>query len=50
MDISEGFQIERPNVFIPWSTSPRELMTLFRDLDLKQVNNSYIVAQPTVSV
>jgi hypothetical protein len=45
MDISEGFQIEQPNVFIPWSTSSRERMTLFRDLDLKQVNNNYIVTQ-----
>jgi hypothetical protein len=45
MDISEGFQIEKPNVFVPWSTSSRELVTMFRDLALKQVNNSYIVTQ-----
>ena len=45
MDVSEGFQIEKPNVFVPWSTSSRELVTMFRDLDLKQVNNDYIVTQ-----
>ena len=45
MDISAGFQIEKPNVFVPWSTSSRELVTMFRDLDLKQVNNNYIVTR-----
>jgi hypothetical protein len=45
MDISEGFQIEQPSILIPWSTSSRELTTNFRDLDLKQVNNNYIVTQ-----
>lgn len=45
MDISEGYQIEQPNVFVPWSTSSRELMTLFPDLDLKKVKTNYIVTQ-----
>lgn len=37
MDISTGFQIEQPKVFIPWGCSPSELRRLFVGHSLEEV-------------
>jgi len=37
MDISTGFQIEQPRVFIPWGCSPSELRRLFAGHSLERI-------------
>lgn len=48
-DITQGFQIENPKVFVPWSTNPSDLKALFRHSffkrTLKKVTKTYYVAE-----
>jgi len=37
MDISTGFQIEHPKIFIPWGCSPSELQRLFVGHSLERI-------------
>ena len=37
MDISTGFQIERPKIFVPWGCSPSELQRLFTGHSLERI-------------
>jgi hypothetical protein len=45
MDISRGFQIERPEIFVPWETSEAELQQLFIGLPLRHVTHGYFTTQ-----
>jgi hypothetical protein len=45
MDISSGFQIEQPNIFIPWGISEAELVKLLRESNLRRVTDGYFVIQ-----
>jgi len=48
MDISNGFQIEQPNIFVPWRITESELLALGGD-GLHNVTRGYYTA-PCVSV
>jgi hypothetical protein len=48
MDISTGFQIEQPNIFVPWRITEPELLALGGD-GLHHVTRGYYTA-PCVSV
>ena len=41
MDISQGFQIEQPDLFIPWKISETELERLFEGQQLRHVTQGY---------
>jgi hypothetical protein len=43
MDVSRGFQIEQPNIFISWGISEAELEEVFSGLDLRRVTDGYFV-------
>lgn len=47
MDLSQGFQIERPNVFVPWDISETQLQQGFEELQLRRVTNGYFTAHCT---
>jgi hypothetical protein len=41
MDISKGFQIEQPELFIPWKVSETELQKIFGGQLLRHVTHGY---------
>jgi hypothetical protein len=41
MDLSRGFQIEEPNVFVPWDTTEAQFQQTFGRLHLRQQNHGY---------
>jgi len=41
MDLTSGFQIESPNVFVPWDISEAELKSLLDEHGLRQVTHGY---------
>jgi len=41
MEIGKGFQIDNPEIFIPWDISERELTDLFNGHELKHVTTGY---------
>jgi len=41
MDVSKGFQIESPSVFVPWGISEAELLTLVAVTNPKKVTDGY---------
>jgi hypothetical protein len=41
MDINRGFQIEQPNIFVPWKIDEKTLTDLFNGKDLKHVTTGY---------
>ena len=41
MDINNGFQIEKPNIFVPWKIDEKTLTDLFNGKDLKHVTAGY---------
>ncbi len=45
MDISEGFQIEQPNIFVPWEISSEELTVVFSGHGLRRVVDNYFVIE-----
>lgn len=46
-DLRTGFQIERPNVFIPWDIKQNELRELFEGKELRQVASGYYTSKCT---
>ncbi len=47
MDLSKGFQIEEPNVFVPWDTSEVQFQQSFERLQLRRVTDGYFTTQCT---
>ena len=41
MDIDKGFQIDQPNIFVPWDIDEKTLTDLFKVQDLKHVTTGY---------
>ena len=41
MDIDKGFQIDRPNIFVPWDIDEKTLKDLFKGQELKHVTTGY---------
>ena len=41
IDINKGFQIDKPNIFVPWKIDEKTLVELFKEQDLKRVTNGY---------
>ncbi|MEW6557444.1 MAG: hypothetical protein AB1349_08835 [Elusimicrobiota bacterium] len=41
MNINEGFQIDKPNVFVPWEIDEQGLINLLEDYGLKKVKDGY---------
>jgi hypothetical protein len=44
MDLSKGFQIEQPDVFVPWDTPESQFQERFEALDLRRVTHGYFTA------
>jgi hypothetical protein len=47
MDISRGFRIEQPEIFVPWGASEAELQQLFVGLPLRLVTQGYFTISCT---
>ena len=47
MDLSKGFQIEQPHVFVPWHTPETEFLDGFRGLHLRLVTHGYFTTHCT---
>ncbi len=47
MDISRGFQIELPELFIPWKISPSRLQRMFAGRVLRRVSENYFTTSCT---
>ena len=41
MNIQSGFQIDTPNIFVPWNINAGQLETLFKDHKLNHVTTGY---------
>lgn len=47
MDITKGFQIEKPNIFVPWEIDEKGLIEIFKGDSLKKVTVKYYTASCT---
>jgi hypothetical protein len=47
MDLLEGFQIEEPNVFVPWDTAETQFQQCFEGLHLRRVTDGYFTTHCT---
>ena len=47
MDISKGFQIEEPNVFVPWGTPEAQFQQRFEGLQLRRLSDGYLTTHCT---
>ncbi len=47
MDVVSGFQLEQPQVLVPWSISEKELQDLFLGRELRRVTDGYFVTRCT---
>lgn len=47
INLTKGFQINKPNIFIPWDIDENTLMDLFKDNQLKRVTNGYYTTNCT---
>jgi hypothetical protein len=47
IDLTNCFQIYKPNIFIPWDIDENTLTDLFKDNQLKRVTNGYYTANCT---
>lgn len=47
MDLSKGFQIEEPNVLVPWDTLETQFQQGFKGLRLRRVTNGYFTTHCT---
>jgi hypothetical protein len=47
MDLSKGFQMEEPNVFVPWDTTEAQFQQTFERLHLRQVKHGYYTTRCT---
>lgn len=43
MDLVRGFQLELPQLLVPWDISERQLQDLFTGMDLRRVTDGYFV-------
>jgi len=41
MDINKGFQIDNPNIFVPWGIDEKTLTDLFKNDELKHITTGY---------
>jgi hypothetical protein len=46
-DLSKGFQIEQPHVFVPWHTPETQFLDGFRGLHLRLVTHGYFTTHCT---
>ena len=44
MDISKGFQIEEPNVFVRWDTPERQFQQRFAGMQVRRVTDGYFTS------
>ncbi len=44
MEISKGFKIDKPDIFVDWNIHENDLQKLFFDFDLKKVTTGYFTA------
>jgi hypothetical protein len=47
MELSKGFQIEKPHVFVPWDTPETQFMDGFERLHLRLVKHGYFTTHCT---
>ena len=47
MDLSKGFQIEQPSVFVPWDTPESQFQSGFEQLRLRLVTHGYFTTHCT---
>ncbi|HEY2330130.1 MAG TPA: hypothetical protein VGI63_10005 [Verrucomicrobiae bacterium] len=47
MDITRGFQVEQPDLFIPWKISPSQLQRIFDGGALRRVGQDYFTTSCT---
>jgi hypothetical protein len=47
MDLSKGFQIEEPNVFVPWDITETQLQKCFEGSQLRRVTDAYFTTHCT---
>jgi len=47
MEVSKGFQIEQPEIFVPWKISEEKLKQLFNGSTLRHVTNGYLAISCT---
>jgi hypothetical protein len=47
MDLSKGFQIEQPHVFVPWDTPESQFQDGFEGLHLRLVSHAYFTTHCT---
>src|SRR5438552_13860370 len=47
MDLSKGFQIEEPNIFVPWDTPESQFQNGFEGLHLRLVTHGYFTTHCT---
>jgi hypothetical protein len=47
MELSKGFQIEEPHVFVPWDTPETQFMDGFEGLHLRLVKHGYFITHCT---
>ena len=45
MNLSNGFQIEQPAIYVPWGTTEARLRELFLDRNLRHVTSGYYVTE-----
>ena len=44
MEITKGFKIDKPDIFVDWKIKENDLQKLFRDSDLKKITTGYYTA------
>jgi len=44
MEISKGFKIDKPDIFVNWNIKENDLQNLFLDFNLKKVTTGYLTA------
>ncbi len=47
MELSKGFQIEKPNIFVPWDTPEPQFQQLFEGFQLRRVKDGYFTTHCT---
>src|SRR5579871_4448668 len=47
MDLSKGFQIEQPEIFVPWGTAETQFQSAFEGLHLRRVSHGYFTTHCT---
>ncbi len=47
MNITSGYQLEQPQVLVPWGISEEQLQELFRGSELRRVKDGYFITSCT---